>query len=313
MKSAVPAVSEEIKPAGACPAACAAEPCAEISLFADLSELCKARLTALVLFTTAAGYALACPAFDPAAFGVVLGGTALVAASAAVLNQWIEREIDGRMRRTAARPLPAGRLPASAALALGLAAAAAGLSWLIVFSTPLAAATAAATLLIYLFIYTPLKQRSAACTLAGAVSGALPPVIGAAAAPGAPPAAVWFLFGVLFLWQIPHFHAIAWLYREDYEAAGLVMIPRTDRDGRFTAGTALAAAAGLVLLPPAAAATGLNAPWLAWGGALLGAGFCRAALSFLRERSRLRARALFFASIIYLPLILLAAVALRAW
>ena len=215
---------------------------------ADYVALTKPRLNGLVVATSAAGYMLgAAGSLDLSAMAWAVSGTALVAGGAAVLNQVYERDTDRLMRRTRTRPLPDGRVPAPEARRFGVMLAVAGLALLAARSNSLAFGLAAATLVIYLALYTPLKRRSPFATLVGAVPGALPPLIGWAAAHGAVSAGGAALFAIVFLWQIPHFMAIAWLYRDDYEKAGFPMLPVIEPDGRSTGRQAAIYAA--LLLP----------------------------------------------------------------
>lgn len=271
---------------------------------ADYLALTKPRLTGLVLLTTLAGFHAATR--GPLDGGLLLStlmGTALVAAGAAVLNQYLERDVDALMRRTRRRPLPAGRVAPEEALAFGVLLSAAGLLYLAFAVRMLAALLAALSLGTYLFLYTPMKRTTPLCTLMGGVPGALPPMIGWAAARDALGIEAWLLFVILFLWQQPHFLAIAWLYREDYAAAGLPMLPVVD-DGDSTGRQAMLYAAALVpasLLPVIHGQAG--APYVV-GALVLGAGFlaCGAALAI--ASSRPAARRLFLASLIYLPTLL---------
>src|SRR5437660_8081944 len=202
----------------------------------DFAELFKARLTLLVLLTTAAGFYLGAesPISYAALFHVVFG-TAAAAAGAAALNQWWERKLDALMRRTRTRPVPAGRMRPAEALAVGLVLSIFGVGYLAVSCNALSATLAAVTILIYIFGYTPLKRASTANTLVGAVPGAIPPMIGWAAARGTIEAGTWSLFAILLLWQLPHFFAIAWMYRDDYSRAGFRMISNDDSSGERSA------------------------------------------------------------------------------
>jgi protoheme IX farnesyltransferase len=232
------------------------------------------------------------------------GGTALTACGASALNMVMERGTDALMVRTRERPLPAGRIAPAEATAFGAALAVAGVLWLALGTTLLAAALAAATVLVYLGVYTPLKGRSASNTLVGAIPGALPPLIGWAAAGRGLDAGGWTLFATLYLWQIPHFLAIAWLYREDYRRAGLVMMPGLDGDGEAAGRHALTYALALVPIPLFALAAGLaGGASFAAGAVLLGAGYAAAAARFARTRDDARARTLLRASLLYLPLL----------
>src|SRR5881396_352138 len=202
----------------------------------DLAELVKARLTLLVLLTTAVGFYLGSesPINYTALFHVVFG-TAAAAAGAAALNQWWERKLDALMCRTRTRPVPAGRMRPVEALTVGVALSIFGVGYLAVACNALSAALAALTIVIYIFGYTPLKRASTANTLVGAIPGAIPPMIGWAAARGTIEAGAWSLFAILLLWQLPHFFAIAWMHREDYARAGFRMISSDDRSGERSA------------------------------------------------------------------------------
>jgi heme o synthase len=281
---------------------------------ADFLALTKPRLNLLVLFTTLGGLYLGAPeGVAPALLLHTLAGTALVAGGAAALNQVWERDTDGLMRRTRLRPVPDGRLQASESAGFGVLLAAAGLMQLSTGVNIASALVAAATLASYVLLYTPLKRRTWLSTLIGAIPGALPPLIGWAAATGGVDVAGLTLFAIVFFWQIPHFLAIAWLYREDYARAGLPLLPVVEPDGRSTGRHALLYAAALVPVSVAPAAVGLaGTPYVIVALAL---GLCLAALSlqFARDRSTMAARRLFFASIVYLPLLWAVLVADRLW
>lgn len=207
-----------------------------VSRLRDYYNLTKPEVNLLILMTTSAGYYLASGHHALNISGLIktLIGTLLVASGTATLNQYIERVWDGQMRRTANRPLPAGRIGAGEALVFGVILSVAGGLYLTLAVNWLAGALAVATLLSYLFIYTPLKRKSALCTLLGAFPGAMPTLIGWAGAVGRIDDQAWFLFAILFLWQFPHFLAIALMYRDDYGRAGYRMLPEFDRDSRFT-------------------------------------------------------------------------------
>src|SRR5712691_4166298 len=205
------------------------------SKLGDYYKLTKPEVNLLILMTTSAGYYLACPA--PLRVGGLVNtliGTLLVASGTATLNQWMERVWDGQMRRTASRPLPAGRLTGGEAFVFGILLSIAGGFYLLVAVNALSALLAVSTLLSYLLIYTPLKRKTPLCTLLGAFPGAMPTLIGWAAASASINRQAWFLFAILFLWQFPHFLAIALMYREDYSQAGYRMLPDFYRDARFT-------------------------------------------------------------------------------
>jgi protoheme IX farnesyltransferase len=231
-------------------------------------------------------------------------GTALLGGGGSALNQYWERRPDGAMSRTGSRPLPAGRLVPPAALWFGSILAAAGLA-LLLLAGWFPALLGALTFGLYLFAYTPLKRVTPHSVFVGAVPGALPPLIGWAAAGGSLGAEAWALFAILFIWQVPHFMAIAWLYREDYRAAGFPMVSVLDRDGRLTALEMVWTTVILILASLAPAVLGFAGPWYLSGALLLGLGLFFAALRFARERTDARARQALRASIIYLPLLFL--------
>jgi heme o synthase len=282
----------------------------------DYLELTKPRIAVMALFTVAAGYLLgAAAAAEARVLFHALVGAALVAGGGAALNQLIERRIDARMRRTANRPLPAGRVSPEETAAFGAALTGAGLAYLLATLPTSAFVAAGVTVITYVLVYTPLKSVTAWNTVVGAVPGALPPVIGWCAARGWDGAATAaLLFAVLFLWQLPHFMAIAWMYREDYAAAGLRMVPCADPTGRLTGAVMIATAAALV---PAGVAAGLVlGGWLAAVGAgLVGGYFLFRAIQFGLSRTDRAARHVLRASIIHLPcvfaLLLLDALVLR--
>lgn len=278
---------------------------ADKALFAVICDLVKARLTFLVLLTTLVGFYLGSRgAIDYWLMIHALAGTALLACGAAALNQLWEREHDARMRRTADRPLPSGRLQPDTVLILGGLASISGLVYLAFAVNLLTSLLGAATLGSYVFIYTPLKRVTWLNTAVGAIPGALPPLMGWAAACGELTGEGWSLFAILFFWQIPHFLAIAWMYREEYEKAGFVMLPSVDPDGSRTGRQAVSHTLGLLtvsLLPFLFRITGTV---YLFGALLLGAAFVFYAVQFSRELTRPRARQLFFLSIIYLPLMM---------
>ncbi|OFW27168.1 MAG: protoheme IX farnesyltransferase [Acidobacteria bacterium RIFCSPLOWO2_02_FULL_65_29] len=274
------------------------------AVLADYVELTKPRLNLLVVVTSAGGYYLASPgrpALLPMAAASV--GTALVAGGAAALNQVFERDTDGLMERTRRRPLPAGRVAPEEARAFGWAMAAAGLVLLGAASNALAALLALATIVVYLSIYTPLKRRSPLSTLVGAVPGALPALIGWTARSGAASAGGWTLFAIVFFWQIPHFMAIAWMFRDDYRRAGFPMLSVIDPDGRRAGRQAVLYAAALVPASVGPALVGVAGPVYGWSAVALSAALLVLAGRFAAARSDASARLLFFGSITYLPLI----------
>lgn len=278
---------------------------AEPGILADLMDLTKARLNMLVLITTFVGFWMGAPgAIEWARLIQAMLGTALCAASAAALNQLWEVKIDALMPRTAGRPIVAGRMKKSAAFWIAIALGVVGGGWLWLAVNALSAALAVSTILIYVLLYTPLKRVSAWCTLVGAVSGAIPPVVGWAAANPNLSLGAWVLFGVLFAWQMPHFLAIAWMYRDQYRGAGLVMLKRDDHTGFPTAITSLLFTLFLTAVTLVPFSAGIGSSTYLGGALLLDSVFFLAALHFCADRSRPVARRLFFASIIYLPLIL---------
>jgi protoheme IX farnesyltransferase len=231
-----------------------------------------------------------------------LVGAALVAAGASALNQWMEREIDTRMQRTRDRPLPAGRLQPGEVLVLGLGSALGGVVYLaLTLSHPLAAVVAALTLLSYLLIYTPLKRRAPLNTLVGAIPGALPSVIGWTAVRGSVDAEIGALFVIIFLWQVPHFLAIAWIHRADYRRAGLCMLPAVDPTGSMTGRQMICYCLALIAASLTPLVVGRAGPVYLAGALLLGTGFLACAVGFAQQPSLARARAMLRASLIYLP------------
>ncbi len=270
---------------------------------ADFLALTKPRLNFLVVATAMAGYYMGSPRLDLAALVNTVVGTALVAGGASAFNQVAERDVDALMRRTRLRPLPDGRLRASAAAWFALALSAAGLVELALGANTLAAAVALVTLLTYLLVYTPLKKRTSLATLIGGVPGALPAVIGWAAARGTLSIEAWVLFGIVFLWQMPHFLSIGWMCREDYERAGLMILPVVEPDGRSTAAEVVLYLAALVPMSLVPTLIGLAGGVYFAGAAVLGAGLFTLGARFARRRSHAAARALFLGSITYLPLL----------
>ena len=276
---------------------------------ADLFELVKARLTALVLLTTAVGFYLGSgPSVDYAALFRVVFGTAAAAAGAAALNQWWERKADALMNRTRTRPVPAGRMRPSEALTFGVVLSIFGVAYLALASNQLSAVLAAITIIIYIFGYTPLKRASTANTIVGAIPGAIPPVIGWAAARGAIDAGAGSLFAILLLWQLPHFFAIAWMYREDYSRAGFRMISSDDISGERSASQSVFFCILLLILGGLPAFVGIVTFAYLPIELVLGGLFIAVAMRFLRLRTREAARLLFITSIVYLPLLLAALV-----
>ena len=282
---------------------------AEKSLVAVLADLIKARLTALVLLTTFVGFYLGeVGRVNYLLMFHALFGTALVASGAAALNQWLERDYDAKMRRTASRPLPSGRMQPATVAIFGGACSVLGLVYLAVLVNPLTSVVGAVTSVSYLFIYTPLKRISWMNTLVGAVPGALPPLMGWTAARGELSGEGWALFAILAFWQIPHFMAIAWLYKEEYAKAGFVMLPNVDADGSRTAQQSVGNTIALLFASLCPFAFGLNGKIYLAVALILGVGYFWFAVRFARQLTARRARQLFLASIIYLPLLIAALV-----
>ena len=276
---------------------------------ADFYMLAKPGITVMVGITAALGYYIASRgALDWKVLAHLVGGTLLSSAGAAALNMVLERRLDAKMERTKNRPLPAGRLGVAEATSFGLLLSAAGVAWLGLGTNWLVAALSAATIGSYLFAYTPLKTKSSICTLVGAVPGALPPVMGWAAT-GSMGIGAWILFSILFFWQLPHFLALAWMYREDYARGGFPMLPVEEPTGASTGRQVVLQTLALLVVSLLPAGFGLAGEAYAAAALLLGAGFLGFGVAFAAERSRARASRLFFASIAYLPL-LLAALAL---
>jgi protoheme IX farnesyltransferase len=279
---------------------------------AILADLVKARLTTLVLLTTFVGFYMG--GQGPMNFALMfhaLAGTALVAAGASALNQLLEREYDAKMRRTQTRPLPAGQLEPATVMLFGGVSATAGLVYLALAVNLLTSVIGAVTLVSYLFIYTPLKRVTWLNTIVGAVPGALPPVMGWTAARGELTGEAWALFAILAFWQMPHFMAIAWIYRDEYAKAGFKMLPVVDPDGCRTGQQAVSHMLALLFVSLCPFVLKMAGVFYLAGALVLGAGYLWFAFQFLRqlhfaraELTLVRARQLFLASIIYLPLLL---------
>jgi protoheme IX farnesyltransferase len=269
------------------------------------AELTKVRLNALVLGTTAVGYALGeIGAIDWARLGWTCAGTALAAASASLFNQLFERRRDALMHRTRGRPLPAKQIEPITVFVAAVLAGYAGAALLGLKVGLLPSALAALNILLYAVLYTPLKPRTTFNTLVGAVCGALPPVIGWTAATGSLDPGAWLLGGILFVWQIPHFLALAWMYREDYARGGHAMLPVRDHGGEITAQAVVLTAVPLIPLGASATLLGLAGVWSAAAALVLGLWFTWLAIGFYRTRDHAGARKLFLGSITYLPLML---------
>ena len=279
----------------------------------DYIDLTKPRITWLILMSTGIGYFFGLPkagawwAFVSSipwwALLNTIAGTGLIASGTAALNQWYEREADCRMRRTSARPIPAGRITPPRALAFGVALSLSGFADLWVFVNPLAALLGMGTLLSYLFLYTPLKSRSWLSTTVGAFPGAMPPMIGFAAAHGSITNEAWVLSAILFLWQFPHFYSIAWMYRDDYARAGIRMLPVVEPDGRSTARQIVLYGLALIPVSLIPSILGMSGRIYLIGALLLGLYFLYSGVRVALERTILRARYVLMVSVFYLPLI----------
>lgn len=270
-----------------------------------ISELVKARLTVLVLLTTLVGLYLGMQGpMDYLLMVHTLLGTALVAGGASALNQLLERDHDALMRRTASRPLPSGRMTPEAVLFFGAVISAAGLVYLAVAVNPITSFLGAITLVSYLFLYTPLKRVTSLNTAVGAIPGALPPLMGWTAARGQINGEGWALFAILFFWQLPHFLAIAWMYRDEYARAGYAMLPVVDPNGERTARQTVCHTLGLLPVSLFPFLFKMVGPVYCLGALVLGLMFLGFAIAFSRHMTQARARHLFYASIIYLPLLL---------
>jgi len=279
---------------------------------ADFVALAKPRLNLLVVASALAGFAMA--GGDPAQVFRMLAtvlGTALVAGGASAYNQILERKTDALMLRTRRRPLPDGRLQVGEALIFATALCALGIATLAAGVNTLCALVALATLISYVVIYTPLKRTTSFATVIGAIPGALPPVIGWTAAREELSPGAWLLFGIVFLWQLPHFLSIAWMFREDYARAGFPMLPVLEPDGRSTGRQAVIYSAALVPLSLTPTLIGLTGRAYFIGALALAALFLALTVKFALSRSRLDARRLFFGSIIYLPLLWILMIANR--
>jgi protoheme IX farnesyltransferase len=280
-------------------------PATEKPLAGVLCELFKLRLTTLVLLTALVGFYLG--SRTPVSWVVMLNlllGTALLASGASALNQLLERAHDAKMRRTQDRPLPSGRLTPEAVLIIGSACAIAGMLYLAVTVNLLTAFLGALTLGSYVLVYTPLKRVTTLNTVIGAIPGGLPPLMGWTAARGEISGDGWSLFAILCFWQLPHFLAIAWMYRDEYAKAGFVMLPVVDPTGERTGRQAFCHTLGLLPISLCPFLFKMVGPVYLIGALLLGGGFAWSAFQFSRQLTLQRARVLFYASIIYLPLLL---------
>jgi len=270
------------------------------SVTRDYLALSKSRIVMMVLITTAAGYFFGAQHVDWLLLLNTLLGTALVAAGTNALNQYIERDHDAKMRRTRLRPLPDGRISPRAALVFSVAISILGTLYLGLAVNWLTAALGAFTLITYIFIYTPLKRVSTICTLIGAIPGAIPPLMGWTAATGILGTGGWIIFAILFFWQLPHFMAISWMYRDDYARGGFAMLAVRDDDGVATAGHAVFYSFALFIVSALPSFFGLATYVYLAGAIVAGAALTFASFAFLAARTPVRARRLFMASNIYL-------------
>jgi protoheme IX farnesyltransferase len=267
-------------------------------------QLTKPRIALLIVVSTAVGYCFGTGSqLNLFTLFNALLGTGLMAAGSAALNQWYERDIDAKMKRTAKRPIPAGTIRPDLALYFGIATSLLGFADLWLFTNLEAAALGLLTSFGYLFVYTPLKQKSPICTTVGAIPGAMPPLIGFAAANGHLALPAWILFGILFLWQFPHFHAIAVMYREDYERGGIRMLAVVEPDGKALSREVLTTL--LLLIPVTLAPAFLQMAGKVYllAAIVLGMGFLYFGIEVFRKPSFARARRLLLASVIYMPLL----------
>lgn len=271
----------------------------------DYLQLSKSRIVLMVLITTAAGFLFAPNDVDGALMLHALLGTALVAAGTNALNQYMEREHDARMHRTRTRPLPAGRITPRAALIFSSAIAVIGTVYLALFVNWLTAALGAFTLTTYIFVYTPLKRISTINTLIGAIPGAVPPLMGWTAATNELSVGGWIIFGILFLWQLPHFMAISWLHREDYARGGFAMLAVRDADGAAVARQAIFYTLALIPISVAPSLLGLTGTVHFIGAAAAGVALLAATIRFFFDRGARNARSLFMISNLYLITVML--------
>ncbi|HVR39390.1 MAG TPA: heme o synthase [Thermoanaerobaculia bacterium] len=271
----------------------------------DYLELSKSRIVLMVLITTAAGFLFGARHVDPLLLVNALIGTALVAAGTNALNQYVEREHDAKMKRTRTRPLPDGRISPRAALVFSSGIAIIGTIYLGIAVNWLTALLGAFTLTSYIFVYTPLKRVSTICTIIGAIPGAVPPLMGWTAATGALGIGGWIAFGILFFWQLPHFMAISWIYREDYGRAGFAMLSVRDGDGTSVARQAILYTLALIPLSIAPALLGMTGTAYLIGASAAGAALLVAAIQFFFDRTMRRARMLFMISNLYLLTVML--------
>jgi protoheme IX farnesyltransferase len=278
--------------------------CRRGPLIRDYIELTKPRITWLILMSTGIGFFFgARTGWDWLVLLHTIIGTGLIASGTAALNQWYEREPDALMNRTRQRPIPAGRIAPQNAFWFAVALSVIGFFELWWGANPLAAVLCAMTLLVYLFVYTPLKQKTWHATTIGAIPGAMPPLIGFAGAAGELTAQAWTLFAILFLWQFPHFYAIAWMYRDDYSRGGIKMLPVVEPNGDSTIRQILAYSLALIPISLLPSYLGMTGNLYLAGALVLGLSYLYAGWQAARERTRVRARGILLASVIYLPIL----------
>jgi len=274
--------------------------------FRHYIELTKPRITWLILMSTGVGYFFGLDRSAPFNWTLLihtLVGTALIASGTAALNQWWERESDALMRRTASRPLPMGLMKAKRALWFGIGLSLAGAAELALGANVLASLLGVTTLAAYLFVYTPMKSRTHLSTVVGALPGAMPPLMGYAAASGVLNREAWTLFFILFIWQFPHFLAIAWMYRDDYARAGIRMLPVVEPDGQSTSRQIILYATTLIPISLLPVVFGMSGRIYLVGAVLLGFWFLYTGVRVAFDRTNVRARHVLLASVIYLPMI----------
>jgi protoheme IX farnesyltransferase len=278
---------------------------AKVPAYADYMELTKPRITLMVIATTLVGFYLGSdgPLHFMLLFHTLLG-TALVASGASTLNMVLEFDADSRMRRTLARPIPSGRLTISQSVAFGSVISILGILYLLVFVNPLTCLLAAVTEGLYLFAYTPLKRVTSLCTIVGAVPGAIPPMMGWTAVQNNLSFPAWWLFAILFLWQLPHFLAIAWLYREDYARGGFPMLPVLDPEGVKTSWQIILETIALTVVSLVPSFLGFFGKGYFWGALILGSIFLIMGIRLAWTKSSMSARQLLLTSVVYLPLLL---------
>ena len=273
-------------------------------MISDYIQLTKPRITWLILMSTAVGFYFgATNGWTWTVLVHALVGTGLIASGTAALNQWWEREADAKMRRTQDRPLPSNRLDSRNALLFSIALSVIGSAELWFGVNPLTSVLGIFTLTTYLFVYTPMKRRTPHSTTVGAIPGAMPPLIGFAASHGSITAEGWILFAILFLWQFPHFYAIAWMYREDYSRAGIKMLPVVDADGISTARQILWTSLALIPISLVPRYLGMSGNLYLAGALLLGMAYFYSGVQISRNRTRVGARRVLLASIVYLPVL----------